>query len=34
MAEIQNNISDGFMYISDIIHHLGINTSEKSRLQQ
>ena len=34
MAEIQNNISDGFMYISDIIHHLGVNTSEKSRLQQ
>jgi hypothetical protein len=33
MAVIQNNIADGFVYITDMIHHLGIN-GRKSDLQQ
>ena len=33
MAVIQNNIADGFVYIADMIRHLGIN-GRKSDLQQ
>ena len=33
MAVIQNNIADGFVHITDMIHHLEIN-GEKSDLQR